>query len=171
MTTKTTIIAGETFEINTPYVAGHTLTEVEANVLNQTRVENVRNNTAKAIKEAKESGDPAKLAEARAAVLAYDLEYIFSAGGSRGEGATVKLDPIEREARKIAKAILTAELTKKGFKFSTAPAGVSADDWKAKMEANIAKIAVLPDVLKAAEKAVKQANKVRDEANIELDLG
>jgi hypothetical protein len=167
--TKTTIIAGETFEIATPFVEGHVLTAGEAHHLNQTRVENIRNNSAKTIKAALETGDPAKLAEARAAVQAYDAEYVFTIGGSRGEAAP-KLDPIEREARKIAKTIVTAELAKRNLKFATPPEGTSAEDWKAKMEANITKVAGLEGVLKAAKKAVEQAKKVRDEANVELDL-
>lgn len=170
MTTKTTIISGQSFEIMTPYAAGHTLTEVEAKVLNQTRVENVRNNVAKAVKEAYDSGDAQKIDEVRAQVAVYDAEYVFSAGGGRGEGATVRLDPIEREARKLAKSILANELAKRGLKFATPPEGTSEEDWKAKMEANLSKIAGTPEVLKAAEKAVKQAQKMRDEAAVELDL-
>lgn len=169
MTTKTTIIAGETFEISTPFVEGHVLTAGEAHHLNQTRVENIRNNSAKSIKAALETGDPKKLAEARAAVIAYDAEYVFSVGGARGEAAP-KLDPVEREARKIAKQIVSAELAKRNLKFGTPPEGTTAEEWKAKMEANIAKVSMLEAVLKAAKKAVDQSKKVRDEANVELDL-
>lgn len=170
MSTKSVIIAGEAFEITVPYVAGHTLTEGEAYHLNQLRCENIRNNTAKAIKEAKESGDQTKLDEARAAVAKKNAEYEFRVGGSSGDTAP-KLDPIEREARKIAKSILVSKLAEKGLKIGTAPEGTTKEDWAAKMESNLAKIAATPEVLKAAEKAVKQAAKVRDEAAVDLDLG
>lgn len=170
MSTKTTIISGQSFEIATPYAAGHVLTEVEAKVLNQTRVENVRNNVAKAVKEAYDSGDETKIAEVRTAVAAYDAEYVFTAGGSRGALATVRLDPVEREARKLAKSILMGELAKRGLKFGTAPEGTSEDDWKAKMEANLSKIAAQDEVVKQAQKIVKQAEKLRNEAAVELDL-
>ena len=50
MSTKNIMIAGVTFAILAPYAAGHTLTEAEARVLNQTRSENIRNNQAETVK-------------------------------------------------------------------------------------------------------------------------
>ena len=41
---KTISISGQAFDVSTPYAAGHTLTEAEAKVLNQTRAENIGNN-------------------------------------------------------------------------------------------------------------------------------
>jgi hypothetical protein len=46
-------IAGEVFKIDTPYTEGHTCTAGEASALNQVRHENLRNNFAKKVKDAK----------------------------------------------------------------------------------------------------------------------
>lgn len=169
MTTKTTIIVGETFEISTPYVAGHVLTEGEAYHLNQLRCENIRNNCAKAIKEAKEANDPEKLAAAKALVATKNAEYVFRVGGQAGDAAP-KLDPIERAARKIAKDYVVAELAKTGRKIGTPPEGETAESWKAKMEANIDRVAANEKVISIAKKQVAAAAKARAELSDSLGL-
>ena len=67
---KTVTIAGLAVELSTPYAAGHTLNEAEAKTLNQVRIENIRNNSAKAVKEA--GDDAAKAVEAQPFVRSGD---------------------------------------------------------------------------------------------------
>ena len=166
---KSVIIAGQSFDLATPYSAGHTLTEAEAKTLNQVRHENVRNNMAKVVKEAIESGDQAKLAELPAKVAAYDADYAFSIGGS---GATAtRLDPVEREARAIAKEYVKAHLAKTNRTFKSVPEGMTEDEWKAKLEDNIANVAASEAVLKEARSVVNAKNKRMEKLAADLDLG
>lgn len=97
MTSKTITILGEKFEITAPYAEGQTLTAVEARVLNQTRAENIGNNLRKVVKEAQEKNDLSGVAEK---VAAFDAEYTFS---MPGQSAPRIVDPVEREALKLAR--------------------------------------------------------------------
>lgn len=95
-------IQGKQFEVRSPYVPGmHELTEGEAHSLNQTRHENIRNNFAKKVKEWNGTDD------LQALVSKYDEEYEF---GVRGEGAGTSRDPVEVEARGLARAAIKAKL-------------------------------------------------------------
>jgi len=164
---KTVTIAGLSVELSTPYVAGHTLTEAEAKTLNQVRIENIRNNSAKAVKEAGE--DEAKLAEVKEKILAYDAAYQFSIAG---EGAArVTRDPVEREAYAIAKEFVKAHLAKTGRTFKTVPEGMSEDEWKAKVEENIEKVATSEAVVAEAKKTVAAKSKRMDKLAESIDLG
>lgn len=99
-------IAGHRFEVNAPpFVAGpFTLTEGQAHSLNQTRVENLRNNFAPKVKEAlngsSELSDSQK-AELQAKFDEYAAKYEFGVRQA-GQGRTV-VDPVEREMLKLAK--------------------------------------------------------------------
>jgi hypothetical protein len=153
---KTIVIQGESFDISTPYAEGHALTEIEAKVLNQVRCENVRNNQAKAIKEAKEAGT-FDLATAQSAVAEYDSAYEFSAG--RVGGSTRTMDPIEREAKKIAREAIKAQLAAQGRKLG--------DVDKDKLAAAIATAMENADILKLAKKRVADQQKLL-EATVDL---
>lgn len=166
MSTKTVTIAGHSFDLNAPYSAGHVVTEAEAKTLNQTRHENVRNNLAKAVKELIEAG---KMDEAKAKVAEYDASYEFTMA-SVGGGAT-RLDPVEREARAIAKELVRAHLAKTNRTFKTVPEGMTAEAWAEKVEANIASVAASENVMKEARKAVAAKGKRLESLASELDLG
>lgn len=156
---KTKIIAGHEFTISQPYEAGHTLTEVEAKVLNQVRSENIANNMRKAVKDAEAAGT---LDEVRAKVAEYDAEYTFampSAGGSKRI-----VDPVEREARKLAREAIRAQLAKE-----TPPRKLKDVDPE-KLEAAIEFVASKEEILKLARKAVKDRETAGAAAD-ELDLG
>lgn len=92
-----------------PFAAGHVCTGPEAEVLNQTLVENVRNNMAskveEAVKKAREaSKTPDEIkAEVQAMIDAYLPEYDF--GARKGGGVRIT-DPVEREAYEIAERIV-----------------------------------------------------------------
>ena len=161
---KAKIIHGHTFQVSIPYAAGHVLTEVEAKVLNQVRAENIGNNLRETVKELLEKGDTAG---AEAAVAEYDKEYTFSMGGG-GERRVV--DPVEREALKIAREQVKAHLAKKGRKLSDIPEGDTEDSWKEKLNAKIEEVAANPAVLDAAKKAVAAKKKQADALAAAINL-
>lgn len=114
-TSREVTIAGLVFSVSTPYVAGHQITEAEAKALNQVRIENIRNNLAARIKEAKEKhGDNEKALrkETEPMVAEYDSSYEFTLASVGGGGR--KMDPIEKEARRIARELISLKLKEKG---------------------------------------------------------
>lgn len=123
---RQTTIAGQTFEIPTPYTEGHPLTAAEASVLNQTFLENIRNNAAGKIKAAKEAFTKAGGADAdfsidtplggegpdatktlRQVIADYAGSYVF---GVRVSRTSEPADPVQREARSIAREAINAKL-------------------------------------------------------------
>lgn len=164
MNTKEITIQGVAFNVNQPYAEGQVITEAEAKALNQTRSENVRNNMAKVVKDAKaEHGDvlpEGVLASIGQAVAEYDKDYIFtlaSVGGGRKSR-----DPIEVEATKIARAAIMGKLKEMGKKV--------ADVDKDALDAKIAEIAGSDKVLKAAKKAISDRNALAADALDNLEL-
>jgi hypothetical protein len=158
---KTKIIDGESFQISQPYTAGHTLTEIEARVLNQVRSENIGNNLRSAIKDAKDKrdkGDSADFDKLADLVAQYDAEYTFATPGAGG--STRKLDPVEREALALAKDYVKADLAKKGRKVSQVPEGLTEDEWKAKLENAYETVAGREEIIKLAKQRVAQKQKV-----------
>ncbi len=168
MSTKSVTIAGQSFELSTPYVAGHTLNEAEAKTLNQVRIENIRNNSAKLVKDAFESGDAAKIDEAKAKVAEYDRDYVFTIAGT---GTAIKRDPVEREAYALAREFVKAHLAKTGRTFKSVPEGSTEEEWKAKLEENIEKVAGSDAVLAEARKTVAAKAKRLEKLAENIDLG
>lgn len=112
---QTLLIQGLQFEAPAPYSEGHVLSEAEANVLNQTFGENLRNNFASAVKAARTAlgladkvdlTDAGVIAELTTKFDEYASGYTFS--GRRAP--RVVADPVEREAIRIAKSIVTEHL-------------------------------------------------------------
>lgn len=109
-------IQGLLVDVAAPYVEGHSLNEAEASTLNQVRAENVRNNCAKLVKEAREAAarekDPVPFDEAaiRAKIAEYDNEYEFGVRNAR-----IIVDPVTREALKLAKDAVRAKLKQKNI--------------------------------------------------------
>lgn len=168
--TKTKVIDGEKFEISQPYAEGHVCTAAEAKALNQVRSENIGNNLRNAVKEAKEAaanGDNSKLDGLAQLVADYDAQYVFTMGNA---GASRKLDPVEREAQKIARELLKESLAAQGRKLTVAPEGESEEEWKDRVNAKVEEIAQNEAVLKQAKKNVeakrKQAETLREAVNI-----
>lgn len=112
--TQEVTIQGVVFAAPAPYSAGHEINEAEAKTLNQVLGENLRNNFANNVKTEKEKGELTEetIQALRAAFAEYAAKYEFS--GKRQARAPV--DPVEREAQKIAKQTITAALTQKGHK-------------------------------------------------------
>jgi predicted exporter len=166
MTTKEKIINGLTFQVAQPFTEGHVLTAVEAKTLNQVRSENIGNNMRKAVVAAQEAGKSED--EIRALVAAYDAEYTFSTPGD-GSSRVVR-DPVEREARNIAKDIIKEKLAGMGRKLNTIPEGLTKEEWEEKLEDNISKVAASDAVLKAAKKAVDDKKKRTEALGADLEL-
>ena len=104
------------FTVPKPFAEGHTLTANEANVLNQTLHENLRNNYASAVKKAKEEANGADpdMAELQTGLDAYIKEYEF--GVRRSGGGGVSIDPIDRKALALAKDQVKRAIKAKGLK-------------------------------------------------------
>ena len=158
-------IAGETFEIAAPYSEGHTLNAAEASVLNQTYAENIRNNAAGRIKAAKEQ------AEANGTTFSLDTPV-----GGEGENATKTLrqliteyaesyefgvrvarasepvDPVEREARAIAREAINTLLKDQGVK--------RKDVDEAAYDEAVSTHAKDPDIVKEAKRRVEARSKI-----------
>jgi serine protease inhibitor ecotin len=151
--TKVKVINGLSFDISQPYTEGHPCTAAEARALNQVRAENIGNNMRARIKELQAAG---KNNEIFQSVAEYDAQYALTDAAVRA--TAVKMDPVEREARAIAKILLKEHLAKDGRKL-TLSKEVSQDErdaWEEKIEQQIDKISERPDVMKAAAKRVKE---------------
>lgn len=156
--TKPKVINGLSFNISQPYQAGHALTELEAKVLNQTRSENIGNNVRAKIKEMQEEGKTDE--EIVDLVTKFDADYIFR---TVSEGSGRSVDPYEREARKIARELLKDHLATTGRKITVTPEGLTDDEWKDKVDAEVDRISSTEAVLKAATKNVNAKRKQADE--------
>jgi len=150
--TKTITIQNLNFEVSTPYEAGHVITDAEAKALNQTRLENIRNNMARFVKAAQtEAGEGVELssetiASLQAKLVDYDTNYVFnlaSVGGGR------KLtDPVDVEAARIARTEITRQLRAAGRLVKEITPDVLANA--------IAQYAATPEVRKLAKENVKK---------------
>ena len=156
--TKAKVINGISFNILQPYLAGHVLTELEAKVINQTRSENIGNNVRTKIKDMQDAGDSVEAIQAM--VADFDADYVFR---SVSESAGRSVDPYEKEANKIARELLKDHLATTGRKITVAPDGVTEDEWKDKVSAEVERIASTEAVLKAAKKNVDAKRKQADE--------
>lgn len=157
-------INGLQFEISEPYAEGHVVTDLEARVLNQTRSENIGNNARAKIKEMQDAGNGEE--EIAAYVTELDSGYSFTV---RGVSSARKLDPVEREARKIARDLLKSHLASSGRKLTVAPEGLTDEEWDAKIESEVDRISAMDDVLNAAKKAVAAKQKQADQLASALD--
>lgn len=153
MSTKEIVVAGVTLSISAPYAAGHAVTEAEARALNTIRAENIGNNIRKAINDAKEKAGgaltPEQIASIQAQVTDYDGKYVFE---MRAAASPRVVDPIAKEALQIARALLSKALAEN--KKTRKEYGEEA------YAAKLAEIAVMPDVVAAATKAVKERGKL-----------
>lgn len=115
-------IQGHRFEvpIDPSIVAGALMDEGHVHTLQQTRLENIRNNMAAKIKKTLNGSDTLTVeqaAEAQGQVNEYASTYKF---GVRTGGVRVVRDPVEKLAFKLAKeALAAAYFAKHGSKLST----------------------------------------------------
>ena len=105
-----------TFQVEDPYAEGQSLTALEAAALNGLRRENLRNNFRKRVQAAaKAEGGLTDGVKARLAAEFSEYAEAYEFAGRRGPGASRTRDPIEAEARKIARATVHEHLKKKGL--------------------------------------------------------
>jgi hypothetical protein len=152
-------IAGVELSVPQPFAEGHTLTAGEASALNQTFAENVRNNLASKAKDKtdKEGKVTAGTPITQEMVDAYAAGYEFGVRAAGG-GSESRLSPVEREARRIAREKVEAKLREKGAKVS-----------KENKDALIAQLAERPEIVKMAERRVREADKLSmDELGFDL---
>lgn len=139
-------------EVPQPYAEGHTLSAIEARVLNQTFAENISNNVRSKIKKAQEGGEGAPTLDSVVAEAhTYAREYAFTEAAAGG--GTRTLTPVEREARKLATAIVIQLLAKPS---DAHPQGRKRKDIsKEAFDGEVARIAATDKVVKLATKNVK----------------
>lgn len=126
-------IQGLTFDVPTPYAEGHPLTAVEASTLNQTFAENLRNNFSKTVAKAKEEAEKARgekaeltsdeITQLQTDFATYAAEYKF-AGRS---APRTPVDPVLREANKMARELITAALKAQDIKVANLEDGQMDD--------------------------------------------
>lgn len=163
-------IGGNTFKVKVPYKAGHVLNENEASVLNQTYKENVRNNVAGKIKGASDQHEKSEDANKgefsidtftvpgetegssmtlREALQSYADAYEF---GQRTSRTPEPVDPVQREARVIARQMLAEAFKAEGIKLKDVP-----DDT---YDQALSELASTDDVQAEASRRVKQRAKI-----------
>lgn len=101
-------VAGHLVDIDEPYNEGHVCTAGEADALNQTRKENVRNNVASVIARTEEKDKKTFTPEEVQAMVndyAADYEFGVRSGQSR--------DPVESEALDMARQIVKDAIGRK----------------------------------------------------------
>lgn len=180
--TETTAIAGNSiliqgvmFPVKAPYAEGHPLTAGEASQLNQVLAENLRNNFAGKVKDAKAAAyveanggkaedvtdaqlkgvtlDDAVIESLRAEFTEYAETYEF---GVRRGGRI--MDPVEREINRMAEEAVKAAIKGKGIKLSSV-----ADDKFDELVRGF--IEAKPELREEAERRVRAA---QDAAGIDL---
>jgi hypothetical protein len=134
-----------------PYVEGHAISAIEAKVLNQVFAENIGNNVrAKVQAHLKGEEDALDEAALREFVAEKASSYEFSEAAAGG--STASLSPVEKEARKLARALVTDHLREQGRKVK--------DVDKQAFEDAIVETAADPEVIALAEERVAQLSKV-----------
>lgn len=117
-------IGGATFSAPEPYTEGHTLTENEASAFNQLLHENLRNNFASKVKAALEAVngavDQLDMEGLQSAFDEYAAGYEF---GARRTGTRVSVDPVLREASKMAKDLIRKALKQQKIAEKDLPEG------------------------------------------------
>lgn len=100
-------------KVISPFAEGQVLTAEQANVLNQTLAENLRNNFAPVVKAAKETAggaDKVDQADLQKQLNEYTKEYDFGARRTAG----VAVNPVEKIAISLARDAVKKTLTKQG---------------------------------------------------------
>lgn len=164
------IILGLEFPVSWPFSAGHICTEAEAKTLNQTRKENLGNNFRKRVVDALEAdtkaGNTDESSKLAAEFADLDAKYVFTLAGV----GAVRMDPIEREARNLAKDAVKQNLAAKGRKLSDIPTGMTKEEWEDKLETTISEISQRPEVIKIAKAQVAAKKKAIDATAVDLGL-
>lgn len=149
-------IAGKTFQLRAPFEAGHVLTEGEAQQLNQTRRENVRNNMASTVK-----GWTGSDEELAAKVDEYDAAYTMEVRVA-GEARTPS-DPVTTEAKLLARLAIKGALEKSGQKADAKAISAAVDALLAHPEKG-------PQFRQVAEERVNERKRLAEQAMASIDI-
>lgn len=101
-------IQGQTFRVPIRYQSGHVLTENEADALNQTYHENLRNNFASKVRDGSEAG--VSLETLQQQLDDYAADYQFGARGGGGPR-----DPVMTLAMGVARELIRNAIKNKGL--------------------------------------------------------
>lgn len=158
-TPRTTItIADNSFTVPQPYSEGHVLNANEASALNQTYAENVRNNQAKAIKEAIAAGT-FNLEVFQGKVDDYTSGYEFGVRTGGGRSG----DPVMQEAMDIARDLVRKAIVKAGKALKDYTAANISTLARGVLDRNDEKAA---KILATARQRVEESNGIDD---VEID--
>lgn len=150
-------IAGQVVQVIQPFAEGDVLTPATAAMLNQTLAENFSNNLRTAVQEAAE----AKATEAAIQTIVDEYMARYEPGVRTGGGGRTA-DPVEREAKKIARSKVLELLKKKGIKQADVNVGELVD---ALFEKN------REVLLKEGAKIVKMQEKATDDMDFDIGIG
>jgi hypothetical protein len=135
------VIASLPFDCPQPYAEGHVCSAAEARVLNMALAENLRNNFAKRIKAMRDRAASAdEFAGLQAEFTLYASQYSFT---NAGELKSLTIDPLMEEALRIARGQVKALYLRRSL---------DPKEDRAKFEANVRKVALLPKVQAEAKK-------------------
>lgn len=138
-------------------VAGMVLDEAAARHLFQTRTQNVSNNLRSRVKAWENEGRSEE--EIQNLVAEYDRNYTFSMPGT--SAGRQPIDPLDREARSLAKDWIKNKLAESGRKIK--------DVDPERLEAKVQEVAATEQIQKLAKKRIAEKKKAGAEA-LELDL-
>ena len=161
---KEVTIQASKFNVIAPYEEGHALTANEANVLNQTLAENIRNNFAGTVKKAVDTAggdkDAIDVKALQKELNEYMKAYEFGVRRSGGGGSRA-MDPIEKRSMELARSKVRAFIKGKGYKISEVPASKITELAQGLLEKTPA----------LKEEAERQLAAEQDVAAESLDLG
>ncbi len=146
-----------------PYEEGHSLNEREAGALNQTFLENLRNNYASKVVKALEEAETEKvedLTPEQKTAIQRDFDkycegYEFGVSGGR------QIDPVRAQAIQLAIAAVKAKLKAKGHKISEVGTEKIKEFAEAAVEAN-------PAFMARAKEIVDARTAAADELQVDL---
>ena len=146
-----------------PYAEGHSLTANEAVTLNQTYVENIRNNCHNAIGEMVDAAGSLESVDPKAAqklIDDYCAKYEFH---ERKGGGFRSADPVESAAMELARGKVRDAIVKKGIKLKDVPAAKVTELARDAIAKN-------PAFLERAKSIVAARQKAADELTVEVPV-
>lgn len=156
---------GATVNVADKYAAGHILTENEATALNGLRAELISHRVRASAFDGLAKGDVASEEQAAAAqAKADELSASFEFGAGRVPGEPRVTDPVEVEARDIARKEVRAALAKAGLRLGKKASGETPEETGegvyaySSFAAKVSEVMELPAVQAKARKIVAARN-------------
>jgi len=166
---------GATINVPDAYAAGHALTEKEAAALNTLRTELISHRVRAAVFGELHKGDTASPEQTEAAqAKANEIANTFEFGAGRVAGEPRVVDPVEKEARDIAKRQVMAKVAQAGLKVGKKAAGETPEETGdgiyaySSFVAKVAELAQHENIVARAKAVVKARNS--DKASVDVEL-